>query len=365
MENKLLSNIDAKLLKAELQSLISDIKLSIAFVVDVNHDGRTSSKLAIGEVLAKSIEDTGTNEVVDKVYKPIVTTITNYPLVGEYILCFTHEMGSYYISTLNYLNNPNNDINLDNISAMVKYSDDDKINKFEIKSDNRNRETILDRNQDSFSETSNLKTVLLPKKFGDIIYTGRFGGYLRFTSTDINTSAISLSNENSSILMTRTLTSYEPITDVNRFNKTVQRNDLASFSGNQIYHSSQRLFFESSESGIWFQTRGNFSVLTDSYITFDTDQPISLKSTRVDLGYNSTEQEIGQQVVLGNDFVEGLESFVKTVNGFLDIARQDAHSFTLKLAAETTISNIKSIRWDNSNIKNTLDKYLSKTVYSK
>ena len=131
--SNLVNDGDLNLAKSQLKSIISNVRLGVAFVVDSNHDGSSNNSIPIGGVVAKTFDLVNTSELVDSVYTPINANLSHYPVAGEYVLTVSHEIGNYYLSVINLSNNINNNIDFDNMSGFVEYSDDVDINKKTIK----------------------------------------------------------------------------------------------------------------------------------------------------------------------------------------------------------------------------------------
>lgn len=365
--SKLVSDIDLNLTKSEIKSMISNIRLDVAFVVDANHGDNIDSDLSEGFIRAKLIDNAGTSEKSDLIYKPLFSNLSSYPLSGEYVIVFRHQLGNFYLSTINISNNENNNIDLDGYRGYVNYTDDANKNTQIIKSDTKNIKNSLENNGEFFNEDTLLRSYKTPKKFGDIVLAGRFGNYISFSHNNNGTPRTIVLNNNSIIQLSSDLFQYQPITQNIQYNSDTQRKLGSSYNRDITYISSERLFLESGIYGMFFQTPSNISFVTDDTYTIDTFGGFYVKSDKINLGYNSLEEaeDSGQQSILGNNFLKDLKKFVRSVEKLAENGKKDQNNIALKTASTILINDITRLGWDSASIENTFDRYLSKKVYIK
>jgi len=353
-KNKLINNIDLDLASAEIKDLISDIKLSIAFVVDVNHDGDTSNNLNIGEVLAKKLSMVGTSELTDNVYKPINANINEYPLAGEFVLVIESSFGRYYISSINLFNNKSNNIDIKNINGYVNFSDDENINNRIIKSDKKTQKSVLENNKKPFNKSSFNKNQTYNSRFGEISFVGRFGNKISLTNSDEELPELLLLNDKSSIELKNGKHSYNLKSSNSNINPKVNNNITHEYDGQQILGNSDRLFFTIGDKGIYQETSGLISFISDDDVFFNSKSNINIEGELVYIGSQAQNKS-----VLGNNFMKDFKQLLDSMTRFANNLKKQDKLISLSNAANNFLTDLEQLGWNNFNE----DDYLSSKVY--
>lgn len=350
--NKLINSIDLDLNSAELKSLISDVKLSLAFVVDSNH-GNSDNQLGVGEVLAKPLDMGGTSEISDNVYKPINSNITKYPLAGEFIVVLNTVLGRFYLTTVNLFDGVSDNIDVDNLSGYVSFSDDSNINKKQIRSDSKNRKSVLENNKPPFDRDYTLP-ITYEHKFGDISLLGRYGNRISLTRSDRFDGEILIDNGISSIDLTNGVTTYikKSITEIPSYIGTDVGD--SQYNGQQIYIDSDRIYMTVGSKGIFQETSGIFSVVSDDNLSIRSGKNVTIDGDTIDLGIS-----VSDRAALGDVFMDDFGELLQSMVRFAKNLKKQNKILSLSNAANNFLTDINALGWDKFD-KNS---YLSNKVY--
>ena len=198
---------------------------------------------------------------------------------------------------------------------------------------------------ENFQQNSNTKP--LQPYVGDTLYLGRFGQSIRFSSTqknnDLFTKAPNWSEGTGPITIIR---NSKQVTDTGKVNDFVTEDlinddsvivlssdqklafeeaskvstsldskgitgwrDSAFGESSQILLSSRRLIFNSSQNEIIAFAKSGIALSTETSITIDAQDDISLNANRVEIGTDADEQ-----MLLGNAFQSWMEQFIDALS---------------------------------------------------
>lgn len=353
MKNKLINSIDLNLSNSELRSLISDVKLSLAFVIDSNHDGSSDSELKEGEVLAKSLDTAGTSDLQDSVYKPLNKNISHYPIAGEFVVVLKTSLGKFYLSTVNLFNSTSNNIDKDNVSGYVRFKDDENINESAIKEDKKGQKSVLENNDSPFDRLNSEYPLQRLSSFGGVGLIGRYGNSITFSKSNKDTPETSILNSDSKIILSSGGFTYPIITSIPQ-PPIVSSEINYVYPDEQIYAESNRIYLSARDRGMFMETSGIFSITSDNSV-FITSPSIQLESTFITLGGNSTNN----RVILGDTYLGDFKLLMDSMVRFAENLKAQKNILSLSVAAENFLTDINSIGWNNFNISS----YTSFKVY--
>lgn len=354
MKNKLINKIDLNLTKAEIEALISDVYLSLAFVVDTNHNDSDNDDLNIGEIRAKSLDTAGASELSDGIYKPLNSNISQYPLAGEFVVVLKTPLGRFYLSSINLFNSNSNNIDVKNTSGYVQFTDDKNISDRTIKSDKLTQKSVLENNLFPFNELPLRNQRSYVTNFGDVSMYGRFGNRIIFTQNGNGKPELFLQNDVSEIRFTNGSFSYirksenaEPEPDVNK-------KITSEYTGQQVYIDTDRIFANVGDEGIFFESSGLISVLSDENIFMNTNKNIFMEGNTINLGTDAEEA-----VIKGDTYLSDFEKLVESMKLFAQRLSSQDKILAISNAANNFLIDLENIGWDNFN----KDNYLSEKVF--
>lgn len=355
MENKLINSIDLNLAKGELESIISNVRLSIVYVTDVNHDGSRAGDLNIGEIKGKDLDEVGTSELTDRIYKPINSNISNYPIAGEFALTLETPLGRFYLSSVNLFNDKSNNIDSDNISGYVNFTDDENTNRSSIKSDKKTQKSVLENNQKPFDTYPFISTPTYDNKFGDVNFYGRYGNRISLTHSD---------SFNPEIILNNLTTSIEFRYGDYRYVRKSKDVDIPSEINNEInyVYKNQQIILDSNrnyttigDGGYFVETSGLLSFISSKNSYFISNDSHIIGADKIQLGIGAEEK-----IVLGDSFMDDFEKLLSSMISFATNLKKQDKILSISYAADNFLTDINSFGWD----KFKKDNYLSKKSYT-
>ena len=167
---------------------------------------------AIGTIFYESNVDSASNKIKQKIAKPLFPQMSSYPLINELVLIFqltenkpgfatNLQETQYYMNIIGLWNHPHHNAYPNPKTSVSVPNSQQKtyeqvsagsISKTSTESNNFIFDSPLNPSQNTFIERSNIHP-LLPFT-GDIIYQGRWGNSIRFSSTTKPTNSNSLNN---------------------------------------------------------------------------------------------------------------------------------------------------------------------------
>ena len=251
-------------------------------------------------------------------YKPMNPNITNYPVIGELVVCVSYGEAedydsNFYLSILNFDGSPSNSKRFGASIGQIK----DTLSSQTFSTPNATDE---DRKQ-GYYYVDKFPPKLIPDE-GDIIIEGRFGNSIRLGS---NQKTDNTGNSSTVHIATGRNWSLETIDDKDESTIRLSENSQIKFTpaftsqvdnfGNkpesEILINSNQIVINSKENGnIGILSSGNISIgaIGDTVIEVPEEGNIKLGST------DATEP-----VIRGDKLVEYLGAFVGAVNRFSNV----------------------------------------------
>lgn len=134
------------------------------------------------------------------------------------------------------------------------------------------------------------------------------------------------------------------------------------YKGNQILITSDRVHLLSRNDGIFLMGTKTISLSSPMTINLDSGEKVLINSPKIELG-ELAESE-GQQVILGNELINQLKSYISQIKKVGDllktVAESDLAALALKLKSSGIILSIQS-----QVIINKLDETLSTVTYTR
>lgn len=134
------------------------------------------------------------------------------------------------------------------------------------------------------------------------------------------------------------------------------------YKGNQILITSDRVHLLSRNDGIFLMGTKTISLSSPMTINLDSGEKVLINSPKIELG--ELAESKGQQVILGNELINQLKSYISQIKKVGDllktVAESDLAALALKLKSSGIILSIQS-----QVIINKLDETLSTVTYTR
>lgn len=344
--------------------LNSDYELAYGSVLNVLYTDENPNTpyavqvIILGDFVKKAFQDETDPETVTAI--PLNTYSTRIPLKNEVVLLinalsknstgFISRYRTYYIDVVGLQANVHhNTLPLTGVNENSESQTSGNASEYESAENGQTTtptetsdENVIDEN---FQLTENVK--LIQHYVGDTIFQGRFGQSIRFSSTQKNTNlftkAPNWSEGTGPITIIRNT---KQTTDTGKVNDFVTEDftnddsvivlssdqklnfeegskvstslnskgitswrDSAFGESSQILLSSRRLIFNSSQNEIVAFAKTGIALSTETSVTIDAQDDISLNANRVEIGTDASEQ-----MLLGNAFQSWMEKFIDTLS---------------------------------------------------
>lgn len=325
----------------------------------VNYKGDSDN--ALYSIIGRSVYSIGSNPVGSIITaKPFDVSIKKLPMIGEIVYVvrgISSNINKGLVSTENYyIYSPisvhsNVSINqLKSISNLRVQGDTSNMTSYEDSEIGYTKTKDKQQSENNEYEhkpefVSNIDMGFIQPYEGDVIYEGRSGNSIRFSSTSINNNLYSIpqnfqkgvSSPGSPITIIRNgvlpktstrfnvenidddissiwMTSGQSLDFINptTFLDVQSRLETNSYdieneknSGNQIGLFSDRIFIVSKNKEVNILSKNGVNISTDSSIALESGEFIELQSTRINLGIDAE-----QPVLMGNDTVDLLSNLI-------------------------------------------------------
>lgn len=344
--------------------LNSDYELAYGSVLNVLYTDENSAVpygiqvMLLGDFTKKAFQDETDPEIVTAI--PLSLFATRIPIKNEVVLLIKSVAKSstglnvlyqtYYIDIVSLQSNVHhNTLPLTGVNENSDSETDGNSEDYEAAENGQTTQETETNDENTVDEdfqlTENVK--LLQPYVGDTIYQGRFGQSIRFSSTqknnDLFTKAPNWSEGTGPITIIR---NSKQVTDTGKVNDFVTEDlinddsvivlssdqklafeeaskvstsldskgitgwrDSAFGESSQILLSSRRLIFNSSQNEIIAFAKSGIALSTETSITIDAQDDISLNANRVEIGTDADEQ-----MLLGNAFQSWMEQFIDALS---------------------------------------------------
>ena len=350
------TTFDLDEIKSQFDRIRTQATIDVAFVTDANHNNLERSDLAVGSIKGKSQKFAGSSDLIDFTYKPIDANLTKYPIPGEFVLVVRTGVGNYYLNTVNLSDNPNNNIDVRKKKGYVLYTDDEFLNKSEIKNE---RQLDTDSKIDSqVFTTSNLRKRVT--NYGDVSLEGRKGNIINLSYSANQQPSLLVSNAGSRLFLNDDVLEYTRVTQI-PFNEEIEP-VYSQKDGNKILMESEKILLQSyGNGGMFLESVNSIGVVSDNDITINGSRLISLDSPVITIGDGAI-----QPVMLGAEFSTQWRDLLNGLHDFLDLIINGTDNPTLSTAA-TLFKDIldNKLAPKNEVLSKSASKFLSKRVFAK
>jgi len=274
---------------------------------------------------------------------PLNPYLISFPLKHEVVVLINLLGKLFYITSLNYFNNVNNNT-LQGISdTLYKDNPDNSKEYSNVSSTIPKKGNSKIELGDTFINNNNKVKPILPKE-GDTILRGRFGNNIRLgnnpdtnspnikisvgQSPEINTSEEQTSYEenindikNSIWITSDEIVDIKPVTQGSTYHLKSTINPPNKFEGNQIIFNTDRVIWNAKKDEVFIFANKGISLTSNGYIAIDSNKNIGITtldrlnvvaksgtfidSPKIDLGKDAKEP-----VVLGDKLVKLLEELI-------------------------------------------------------
>lgn len=312
---KTVSSLDIEQIRSSIDSAQTNAILDVVLVSDANHDDYERNDLGVGCILGKPLQFAGKSDLTDSMFRPIDTNHTKFPIPGELALVIRTPISDYYLTTLNLKNNINNNIDDVRRRGFTKYIDDENVQQSVIKNSN---------NLDTSNKISEQFTVdnipLFATNYGDVNINGRYSNVISLSHTSNQNPSVDIINGSSTIQMYNDLVDYQRLTTT-PFNLESER-VYNQKDTNTIKLDSDRIILRSVNSGVFVEAKNNIGMVSDEYVTIDSQKDITLNSNSViNLSTDPTDP-----VIKGNEFSKQWTELIRNLHLFLDTIINDEES---------------------------------------
>jgi hypothetical protein len=321
---------------------VVSIPIQAAEVIDVIYNSahpEFQTVNDIGNAKVRFLYDRKTSDEVTLSWAcPMNSNIVQYPLKGEIVYTLNFLGRLFYINSLNYSNNVNNN-SVKNISSSRVKEQDSNINNYQTTENTGISNKEGDNNDlgDTFVNNENKIKPLQPQE-GDVIIQGRFGNAIRLgNNPETNTPNIKITvgqtpdnntsdpnepyvedvNKNKSCIWITSdeIIPFTPITEGKSYNFKSAKTKVNKYEGNSVFINSDRLIFNAKREEILLFSNKGILLNTSGYVGIDSSDDIGITTlsklniearggTYVDsreiiLGKNATDP-----LVLGNKFLD-------------------------------------------------------------
>jgi len=353
---KTVSSLDVEQIRSQINTAQTNAVIDVVLVSDANHDDYERQDLGVGCIFGKPLQFAGKSDLTDSLFRPIDVNHTKFPIPGELVLVVRTPISDYYLTTLNLKNNINNNIDDIRKSGFTKYIDDNNVQQSTI-----NNANDLDTSNKISTEFTVDNIPLFSTTYGDVNISGRYSNIINLSHTPNQNPSIDIINGKSNIQLYNDLVDYSRIT-VTPFNLETERvyNDKDT---NTIKLESDRILLRSENNGIFLESKNNIGLVSDEYITLDSEKDITINTNGV---INLTTQPT-DPAIKGNEFGKQWSELIRYIHLFLDtiIADEKAreNSPALYSAANTLKEGINSNIATSDNLTSSLQKFKSQKVF--
>lgn len=375
MRNEIRSatTLDIEKIRAYVDELRTNAVIDIAFVSDANHDDSDRNDLSVGYIRGHSLKFVGKSETSGITYKPIDSNIRKYPVPGEFVLVTRTSHGNFYITTLNFTDNVNNNIDTDKVKGYVKLLDDSNTNKNEIRN---SKQLGVDKNiSDSFEIKRIGKSDL---NYGDITLDGRFGNKISLSHSENKNPVIYLENSGSFTSYYNDKAIFPKILDTDYYVDVESVYNIEG--GSHIVTESERIVNRSTKNGYFVESKNGIGISTDTITSINSGQITDINGEIVLLG----GEEALNPLVKGVEFARQWTALIGGLHEFLSILKSDGSNPLVSQSANyfkgllnQKIASTKIVEEDSLtpgepkkkkeylNSGESLSKFLSDKVYTK
>jgi len=324
------------------------ITLQPAEVIDVIYNSSHpdyQSPDSIGSAKVRFLYDRKSKDEVSLLWaSPMNANIIQYPLKGEVVYTVNFLGRLFYINSLNYSNNINNN-SVKNISSSKTKEQDTNINNYQTTENTNvaNKEGETEDLGETFVNNEEKVKPLQPQE-GDVIIQGRFGNAIRLgnnpetnsptvkitvgqspdnNTADINTPYVEDINVNKNCVWITSdeIVPFNPVTEGKSYNFKSAKTKVNKYDGNQVFINSDRLIFNAkkeevllfSNKGILLNTSGyvgidssdNIGITTLSRLNIEARDGMFVDAREIILGKNASEP-----LVLGNKLLQLLQDLI-------------------------------------------------------
>lgn len=316
------TTLDIERIRSYVDEIRTDAVIDVAFVSDSNHDDAEREDLTIGNIKGHSVRYAGKSEVTDNIYKPIDNNIRKYPIPGEFVLVVRTSHGNFYLTTLNFNDNVNNNIDVNKVRGYVTLLDNDNVVNNEIAG---SKQLGVDSR---ISDTFEVKRIpRLDLNYGDVTLDGRFGNKISLSHSENKNPVILLQNSGSfttyfddNITFSRNIdTKYSPLVE-----------ELYNVQGgNNIVSESERIINRSIRNGYFIESKNAVGIATDGNISLNAGQVTDINGEIIRLG----EEDALNPIVRGRDFGLQWTALIGGLHEFLSILKSDGSNPLVSQAA--------------------------------
>jgi hypothetical protein len=134
------------------------------------------------------------------------------------------------------------------------------------------------------------------------------------------------------------------------------------YKGNQVLISSDRIHLLSKNDGIFLMGNKTVSLSSPMTINLDSNTKVLINSPKIELGEFAENK--GQQVILGNELIRQLKSYISKIKSVGDTLKTVAESDVASLSTKLKISG-EILSNESQKIINELDNTLSTVTYTR
>lgn len=323
----------------------------IDVIYDSNHpDFINNSDIGKVKVRIVSSEKTSDEENLSWAL-PLSPYLVSYPLKYEVVIVINLLGKLFYLNSLNYFNNINNNT-LQGISdTLYKDSSDNNKEYSNVSSTIPKKGSNKIELGDSFINNNTKIKPLLPKE-GDVILRGRFGNNIRLgnnpetnlpnlkitigQSPEVNTSEELTAyeenindNKNSIWVTSDEIIDIKPITQGSSYHLKSTLNPPSKFDGNQIIFNTDRIIWNAKKEEVFIFANKGISLTSNGYIAIDSNKSIGITTldklniiskggTFIDSPKINLGKDAREPVVLGDKLVqllgELLDEMIKEIH---------------------------------------------------
>jgi hypothetical protein len=134
------------------------------------------------------------------------------------------------------------------------------------------------------------------------------------------------------------------------------------YKGNQVLISSDRIHLLSKSDGIFLMGNRTVSLSSPMTINLDSNTKVLINAPKIELGEFAENK--GQQVILGNELIRQLKSYISKIKSVGDTLKTVAESDIASLSTKLKISG-EILSNESQKIINELDNTLSTVTYTR
>lgn len=281
---------------------------------------------SLGKIFFSPIRQSATN-TTSNFALPINPNFVLYPMIGEIVLIITLRSDSFYMSTVNMLNDLNNNIYKGILTTAVPVkkisTEPDEYKELDItkqpvsqKEKNKSNDTYQ---KDYIGAVSKQKEIIA----GSFVVASRFNSVMILGSEkNFNNPYIHLFNDGNNIAEAGSGIVVSKDDKDPNYNYTTKDkphnfsiNKKSSFLGNQIFITTDRLILNSQKNQMYLFSNLEMYLNSNTQIILESDKDIQFKSKKIKvIGEEiSLGDAANQPAVLGNELYSALKSLINTI----------------------------------------------------